>query len=102
MSKAKQTIQEFREKLFEKKKEEIVEQSNKIIQENLEYVAYDVVQDPSTKSRSYVMVKIRYDLNTRQAVVEEVRPFEDKAAGLTIQMDKENRKYLFERNRSKK
>lgn len=103
MSKPKEIIENIRSQYFDRQKDKIVEEANKTLEEKLEHTVYDVIQDPSTKSRQFIMVKIKYDLVTKQAVVSEVTEFQDKAAGLTIQMDKENRKYLFEKNsRSKK
>ena len=102
MSKAKDKIDEIRNKIFEKKKETMVEEADAKILATMENVAYDVIQDPNSKSRAFIMVKIAYDLETKTAKIVEVRPFGDKAAGLSITMDKENRKYLFEKNRSRK
>lgn len=102
MSKIKETVEEFRNKLLNRKEQEVVQEEQKQLESTLEYAAYDVVQDPATNSRSFLIVKIKYDITTKQATVVEVRPFHDKAAGLSMVMDKENRKYLFERNRSEK
>ncbi len=63
-------------------------------------IVYDIVQDPNVNNRSYLAVKIKYDLATKTAVVLEVTPFPDKTAGLTIMMGKENLKYLCEKKRS--
>jgi len=103
MSKAKDKIEELRNKLFENKKKELTEKAQEVIETTMDNTVYDVIQDPSTKSRQFLMVKIKYDLDTKTAAIVDVMPFQDKAAGLTIQMDKENRKYLYEKNsRSKK
>lgn len=99
MSKAKEAVAELRSKIFENKKQEVVEKAEEVIKKNLEYSVYDVIQDPDTNSRSFIMVKIEYDLKSKKAQLVEVRPFQDKAAGLGIVMDKENRKYLFEKNK---
>jgi carbonic anhydrase len=103
MSKAKDTIEELRAKLFERKKQETIEESKKLVEANFDQVVYDVIQNPDTKSRSYLIVRIKYDIKTKEAVVTDVNTFEDKTAGLTMQLDKENKKYLFEKSdRSKK
>lgn len=102
MSKAKEAIKEFREKLFETKKQEIVEEAQKTIENAMDGVTYDVIQNPDTKSRDYLILKIKYDLETRTAAIVEVKPFNDKVAGMSIIMDKENRKYLFEKFKGKK
>lgn len=100
MSKAKEAIAELRSKMFDNKKQEIVEKAVEVINETLSETTYDVIQDPSTKSRAFLIVKIQYDIKTKKAAVVEVKPFDDKAAGLTMNLDKQNRKYLFERNRN--
>lgn len=102
MSKAKDTVEELRSKLFDRKKEETVQEAEKTLEASLDNIVYDVIQNPDVKNRSFLAVKIKYDLKTNQAVIVETREFQDKAAGLTIQMNKENLKYLFERNRSSK
>lgn len=98
MSKTKETVEELRKKLFERKKDEVVETADQVLETKLDGVVYDVVQDPSTKSRAFLMVKIKYDIETKQAVVEEVVKFGDKTAAFSMVMDKENRKYLFEKS----
>jgi hypothetical protein len=102
MSKAKDTVEELRNKLFNRKQKETVEEEQQAITTTLSNVTYDVIQDPSTTSRQFLIVKIKYDLDTKQATVVEVRPFQDKAVGMIIIKDKESRKYLFEKNRSEK
>jgi len=102
MGKTKDTVEELRSKLFERKKEEIVETEKKLVEENLECVAYDIIQNPN-KKRDYLIVRIKYNLETKEAVVTDVEPFHDKAAGLGLQLDKKNRKYFFDKvNRGKK
>lgn len=103
MSKAKETIKEFREKLFEAKKQETVEKAQQTLEKTLENEVYTVVQDPNVKGRAFLIVKIQFDLKTGKAAVVGQCSFSDKAAGLTMIMDQENRKYLFNKNnRSKK
>lgn len=102
MSKPKDTIKEFREKLFETKKKEVVEEAQKKLEETMDNVTYDVIQNPSTKSRDYLIVKIKYDLENNNATIVEVKPFIDKVAGMSMLMDKENRKYLFEKHKGSK
>jgi hypothetical protein len=99
VSKAKDVLADIKTKVFERKKEEMVEEAKKTLEANLETVAYDVIQDPSTTSRQFLIVQIKYDLETKKAVISEVRPFSDKTAGLSIQMNKENIKFLFDRNK---
>lgn len=101
MSKAKDKINELRTKMFENKKAQQVEEATKVVEASMDGTVYDVIQDPDKKGRNFIMVKIKYDLATKTAAIVEVREFLDKAAGLSIQMDKESRKYLFEKNRSK-
>ena len=102
MSKTKDTIEELRAKLFERKKEEIVEVADETILSKLDNSTYDVVQDPSTNSRSFLMIKIKYDLENRKAEIEDIIKFNDKTAAFGMIMDKENRKYLYEKNKGNK
>lgn len=99
MSKAKDVIADIRDKVFERRKQETIEKAQEVLEKNLDNTVYDVIQNPNSKSRDFLIVKIKYDLETKEAAVLEVREFQDKAAGLTIQIDKENRKYLFNKNK---
>lgn len=98
MSKAKDTIEKIRQQVFERKKEEAVQEAKAVIEKTMPYTAYDVIQDPNVKGRAFLIVKFKYDLATRQAIIDEVRPFEDNSVGLSMQMDKDNREYMFNRN----
>lgn len=103
MSKTKDTIKEFRDKLFETRKQEAVEKAQQTIEKTLENEVYTVIQDPNVKGRAFLMLKIQFDLETGKAAITGQCSFSDKAAGLTMIMDQENRKYLFNKNnRSKK
>jgi hypothetical protein len=97
MSKPKDVINSIRNKVFERQKESVVEAAEQKIEETKEMVVYDIVQDPRTKSRAFLIVKIAFDIETMTARLEEVVPFADKTVALSIQMDKENRKYLFDK-----
>lgn len=103
MSKTKDKVNELREKLFNRKQEEMaqeataaVEQANPSTATDKRHVI-DVIPDPNRGGRYYLMVKIEFDIVTREAKVVDVREFDDKVAGLSIQIEKENRKYLYER-----
>jgi len=102
MSKVKDTVEEFKNKYLNVKKEEVVKEEVKAKAATMDNVTYDVIQDPSTKSRAFLIVKIKYDLKTKEAIIEEVRNFNDKVAGMSMVADKDNREFLFKRNRSRK
>ena len=100
MSKPKDVISSIRDAVFERKKETIVEEAEKKIEESAaikECVVYDIVQDPRVKGRSFLIVKISYDVETMTAKLEHASPFADKTVALSVSLDKENRKYLFEK-----
>lgn len=101
MSKVKDAISDLRAKLTnrESEPEALEKPQDETYDVIFDNEVYDVIQDPTTKSRAFLMVRIQYDLKTKVAQVTEVKPFDDKAAGLTMSIDKQNRKYLFERNR---
>jgi len=100
---SKEELNELRQKLEIKKKklevEKATEKHIKNIKETLTYTTYDVFQDPSKRGRHFIMVKLQYNPDTKEAVVVDIRPFEDKTAGLSFVMDKDNRKYLFDKCR---
>lgn len=101
MSKTKDKVNELREKLFNRKQQEMTEEATVAVEQanptdESRYVI-DVIPDPNRGGRYYLMVKIEFDIVTRKAKVVDVREFDDKVAGLSIQIEKENRKYLYER-----
>lgn len=110
----KSKIDILREKLYNKKREEQIEEAETIIQEdsiaeeakfpieNFTYTTYDVFQDPEKKGRHFIIAEIKYNPVTMKAEVTDVRDFEDKTAGLAFVMDKDNRKYLFNKSRRRK
>lgn len=67
----------------------------------LNLTAYDIIKDPEKNGNYYLAVEIKYNLKTKKTSFI-VRPFSDKTAGMSMFMDKENRKYLFEKNRGGK
>ena len=100
MSDSKDTIAKLREKYHEKKKELLTKEAEKKIEAELHQTVYDVFQDPSKKGRAFIIAKIQYNSETKDAKVIETREFTDKNAGLAFVMNKENLNYLF--NKCKK
>lgn len=95
----KETVEEFKAKLAAKQKQLEAELAKKAMEADLDLSVIDVIQDPTKKTRSFLAVKIKYDLVTKTASVVEILPFEDKTAGLSIQMGSKNLEVLFEKNR---
>jgi len=91
----KDKINELRNKLYNKKKELQVKQAEQEILDKLTNITYDVYQDPDKKGKHFLIVEIQYNPETKMAVVSEPREFENKTTGLAIVMDKDNRKYLY-------
>lgn len=100
MSDSKDTIEKLRQKYHEKKKELLTKEAEKKIKVELHQTVYDVYQDPTKKNRVFIIAKIQYNPETKDAKVIETREFTDKSAGLAFVMNKENLNYLF--NKSKK
>jgi ribosomal protein L9 len=99
----KDTMENLRQKLFEKKKKLQIEEADEKIRETMNQDSYVVFQDSTKKGRHFLMIKIpfkvTYDEKLDKFTVEsaggEVREFGDKTAALAMVMDVENRKYLF-------
>lgn len=98
MSKDKSLLDDVRSKLFNRKETEAEQQAQAEVEASLENETFDVIQDPSTKSRQFLIVKLKYNLDTKQASVVDVAPFQDKAAGLAITNDKTNLKFFYDKN----
>jgi hypothetical protein len=102
----KEDIAKLRAKLFDKKKKEVIENAVKQeeikvkeVVDSLEHTAYTIIEDESKKGRHFLIAKIKFDINSGKIVMEEVREFEDKAAGLTFVMNNNNLKFLFDKNK---
>lgn len=102
MSKAKDSIEQLRKKLHEKTLEFKAEKAQQEIEEKLTHIVYDVFQDPTAKHRSFLIAKLQYNPDTKEAVVMGIKPFPDKAAGLSYVMNHENMRYLYEKSRQEK
>jgi len=101
MSKTKSAIEELRTKLFDRQKQEAVEEVQQQVESKLDSVIYDVIQDPTKTNREFLILKLKYNLDTKEAAIVDVQKFQDKTAGLSIQLAKENLKYLFEKNKNR-
>lgn len=97
MSKAKDALEEVRKAVFDRKNEEIAKEAGVTIEKTLPLITYDVIQDPSTQSRKFLIVQIRYDLTTKEAKVISARPFSDHVVGLMKQNDKENMRIMYDK-----
>lgn len=98
-------LDELRKKLEEKKKvlqqeTEVIEELNteEVTEETTEdnyYVVHDIIQDPSTKSRKYLMVEIKYNINTGECKLGEIKNFTDKTTGFSVVSRKHHFQYLY-------
>lgn len=104
MKKFKESTQDFRDRILGVRKEEVKQEAKEEMKQeqagDMPYEVIDVIQDPTTKSRSYQYVKIKYNPATKQAIVETITPCIDKTTGYAMILDKDNRKYLFEKSNS--
>ena len=96
----KNEVEQLRTKLHDNKVEALSLEAQKQIEQELPNVVHDMVQDGSKKGRHFLMVQVRYNLETGKASVTGVKPFNDKTAGISMVADKTNREYLY--NKCKK
>lgn len=97
--KNKDEVESLRKTLFDRQKELQIEEAATKLAEKLDRVAYTVITDNSKKGRHFLIVKIKFDIDSLESVIEEVREFEDKAAGLAFVMNNDNLKFLFNKNK---
>jgi len=100
----KEDMEKLRKRIFDRKKkltEEVVEVKAEVEQpvNRLLHTAYTIIEDSSKKGRNFLIIKIKFDVDTGEINMEEVREFEDKAAGLSFVMNNNNLKFLFEKNK---
>lgn len=100
-------IDELREILKSKKKElkeeteaveDVVENVlEEVVEEGNYHIVHDIIQDPSTKSRKYLMVEIKYDIDTGECILGKVMNFTDKTIGYSVVSRKYHAKYLYDK-----
>ena len=96
---SKKEVENLRKKLLSKEKELRVETAKTELAKDLKYTTYTIIQDKTQKSRTFLIAKLKFDIEKGEAVLEEVRPFEDKAAGLAFVMNTDNLEFLFKKNK---
>lgn len=101
MSKSKDEISNLRKKFFDKKKELQVEEAEKELAESMNLESYTIMQDPDKHGRHFLIVKMKFDIKTKTAIIAGIKNFEDKAAGLAFVMNTSNLKYLYEKNKER-
>lgn len=89
------SIEKLKEKLMAKKEKLKKEEQKQQVLDEMTHRTYTVFQDPEKKGRHFKMVKILYNPVTNKAIIDGIRFFEDKTAGLAIDRGVENLEYLY-------
>lgn len=97
MSKKQLSAEEIMKKRMEKRKEEVAEESKQELKESLSVECYAVTTDPDKGPRDYLLVKLKYDIKTMKALVEDYVVLEEKIIGLRFPVEQDNLKYYFEK-----
>ena len=97
MSKKEVTAEEIMKKRLEKRKEEAVEEARQELEETLQTECYVVTNEPNKGPRDFLLVKLKYDIKTMKAIVEDYVVLEEKVIGLRFPIEQDNLKYYFDK-----
>lgn len=97
MSKKELTAEEIMQKRIEKRKEEVAQEAKQELKESLSTECYAVTTDPDKGPRDFLLVKLKYDIKTMKAIVEDYVELEEKIIGLRFPIEQENLKYYFDK-----
>lgn len=94
---SKNKAEEIMKKRLAKRKEEAEQSVEKEIKESLTQEAYVVCKKPDTKTNNFLLVKIKYDIITMKAIVEDYVDLEEKVIGMRFPIEQGNLKYYFDK-----
>lgn len=87
-------------KSAKEKLEELITQNKKVLEKPEETPVnftdvYVVTENPEKKSKEYLIVKIKYDIVSKKAIVEDTKKLDQKVIGMRFPIEQENLKYYF-------
>jgi len=87
-------------KSAKEKLEELITKNKKVEETQLDPVeltneVYVVTENPDKKSKEYLIVKIKYDIVSKKAIIEETKKLDQKVIGMRFPIEQENLKYYF-------
>jgi len=97
----KEEVEDIMKKRFEKRKEEMVEKAKDEIKSKLNETCYTVCSDPEKGGRSYLVVKINFDIKTMKALVEDYAALDQKVIGMRFPVEQEQIKYFYDQSKKK-
>lgn len=95
-SKNKDKIAELKQKVFERQKLEAQHKEAEELSKDLDKVAYDVIRVPG-KGNTFELIKVKYNLETKKAVVDSKVELDQKVIGMTFKQHKEGLDSIFSR-----
>lgn len=104
----KDKIDELRKKLYDKKQIVQQEKAAQAIEEDLDRSMYTAFKNPFKKGNNFLMARIPFKLeevDDRIILITgpgEVIELDDKTAGLSMTMDNDDRKFLFNKYKGRK
>lgn len=99
--KSARDIEELMEKRYNKKKEEMAKEAKKELDQKLSNICYTVLQDPNKKGRNFLLARIKFDVNSMRALVDDYVQLNERVIGLKYPVDQENLKYYFDKAKKK-
>lgn len=97
---SKQSAEDIMKKRLNKRKEEMVTAAKKDLDQKLTNICYTVVTDPDKGGRNFLLVKLKFDIKTMKALVEDYVNLDQKVIGMKHPLEQENLKYYY--NQAKK
>lgn len=85
-----------------KRKQEFEEKQKAKVVEELNQVCYTAVEDPEKKHTKYLVVKIKYDIKTMKAIVEDMAPLEQDVIGKRFPLDQEQLEVYYKKGKKRR
>ena len=100
MSKSnKDELEQIVKNRMEKKKEELVEKAKQEIKANLTETSYTIIEDPYKKGRNFLIVKLKFDIKTMKALVEDYVELTRKEIGIQFPYEQDMLKHYYDRSK---
>ena len=87
MINTKSKIEELKNKVLSRQKNEKIEEAKAEIEEEMKFTGYDIFKD---KNGKYMMAELRFDPESMKAYVSNTFPVNNKVVAVRYGLDKEN------------
>ncbi len=103
MAKAKSSkeLKDLMEKRYNKKKEQLATKAKEEVKQEMQNNCYTVLQDPDSKSRQFLIAKIKFDVKTMKAVVDNYVKLDQDVIGLRYPVQQQDLEFYYKQANKK-